>query len=245
MRSALMAGIALWAAGAAYSQPAPAFDAASVKLLAPDDLTHRSAHASVTTNENGAKISLECVTLKELIQKACGVAEFQIAGPDWLSREQYDVVATVASPATKDHLWVMLQALLAERFKLSLHRETKLGPVYNLVVAKHGVKLQAVEPGPGGIKTSSGKLTVKLIATRQSMASLVDVLSRPTGRPVLDKTGLGGVYDFELEYAANDESPAPSVFTAVEEQLGLKLEPSKGSVEMLAIDHAERVPVAN
>ena len=79
------------------------------------------------------------------------------AGPDWLSREQYDVVATVASPATKDQLWLMLQALLAERFKLSLHRETKLGPVYNLVVAKHGVKLQAVSAGPGGIKTSSGK----------------------------------------------------------------------------------------
>ena len=197
MKTALIAGLAAWMAGAAHGQTAPQFDAASVKLLAPDDPTHRSAHSSVTTNQDGAKISLECTTLKELIQKAYGVAGFQIAGPDWLASEQYDVVAKVASPATNGQLWAMLQALLAERFKLSLHRETRSGTVYNMVVGKRGAKIPEATAGPAGIKTSSGKLTTKLIARSQSMASLVDVLSRQTGRPVLDKTGLGGIFDFQ------------------------------------------------
>lgn len=245
MRTALLAAL-FGAAGAAYGQTAPAFDAASVKRLPPDDPTHRSAHASVATNEHGARISFQSITLKELIQRAYGVAAFQITGPDWISLERYDVMATAASPVDAKQIAAMLQTLLVKRFRLALHRESRIGPLYRLIAAKGGPKLHEGAAGaPGGMRTSSGKLAVKLTATNQSMANLVDALSEPVGRPVVDQTGLGGVYDFELEYARGDDSPAPPIFAALQEQLGLKLEAGKGPVEYLAIDRAERTPTAN
>jgi uncharacterized protein (TIGR03435 family) len=246
MTTPIILAALLATAGAVHAQTPPAFDAASVKLLPTDDPTHRSAHASVSTNGNGARVSFESTTLKDLIQRAYGVAGFQIAGPAWLSEERYDVVATVASPVTSQQIGPLLRTLLEQRFQLTLHRETRVGPLYQLVAAKGGPKLRAGESGAsGGIRSSSGKLAVKLAATNQTMANLVDVLAEPAGRPVVDKTGLDGVYNFELEYARSDDAELPSIFTAVEEQLGLKLQAGRGPVEMLVIDHAEKTPVAN
>ena len=211
-----------------------------------DDPTHRSAHASIDNNEHGAKISLESVTLKDLIRRAYGVAAFQVEGPDWISVERYDVIATTTSPVDSKQIAAMLETLLADRFQLVLHRETKVGPLYHLVVAKGGPKLREGTAGaPGGVHTSSGKLAVKLTTTNQSMANLVDLLAEPAGRPVVDRTGLSGVYSFDLEYARGDDSQIASIFAAVQEQLGLKLEPAKGPVEFLAIDRAQRIPTAN
>ncbi len=159
MKTALLAAALFCGAGAAHGQSAPAFDAASVKRLPADDPTHRNAHVSVATGEHGAKISFESTTLKDLIQRAYGVAGFQIAGPAWLSEERYDVVAEVASPIDQKQIGPMLQTLLAERFQLALHRETRVGPLYRLVLGKAGPKLRAGESGAsGGIRSSSGKL---------------------------------------------------------------------------------------
>lgn len=226
-------------------------------------------------------LSVENYPLLSLIQQAYGVNKDRISGaPDWLNSERYDIEAKMdgavaealkkLSPAeretTRQH---MLQALLADRFKLTLHREDRELPVYNLVIAKNGPKLQETKPnepntvpggaspngstpgvgvsvgggrgggfgGGGGLRTSSGK--------GATIESMLATLSAASGRPVLDKTGLTGKYDYKLQWAPEDsqaeaDSAGPSIFTAVQEQLGLKLESAKGPVEFIVIDHVEK-----
>jgi uncharacterized protein (TIGR03435 family) len=136
----------------------------------------------------------------------------------------------------------MLQALLSERFKLAIHRESKERTVYELVVGKNGPKLHEVEAGPGHSNGGHGSLS----AQKMSMSHLADSLSRIVDLPVLDMTGLKGAFDIELKWAPDgDDANGPSIFTAVQEQLGLKLEQRKGPMEIIVVDHAERVPTEN
>ena len=147
----------------------------------------------------------------------------------------------------------MRQALLADRFKLSFHRETKEMPVYELVVAKNGPKLQTSTAGQAQIRMGRGTLT----AQKTSLNLLANNLSQNVGRVVIDKTGLTGDFDIKLEWTPEDgermgpprdngetppSAPAPglSIFTALQEQLGLKLEARKGPVEILVIDRTEK-----
>jgi uncharacterized protein (TIGR03435 family) len=166
----------------------------------------------------------------------------------------------------------MLQALLEDRFKLKIHRETKEVPVYELTVAKSGLKAPRFTPGsctpfdwarpvPGqepapGQKFCAGKVERKgAIATAQLDAMSMDAFTKTflirfdLGRPVIDKTGLAGLFDFHLEYAPYQTGPdgavavdpaGPSIFTVLPQQLGLKLTPAKGPGEFLVIDHVER-----
>jgi bla regulator protein BlaR1 len=187
--------------------------------------------------------------------------------PDWAQNENYDIDAKVGAadlaewrePALQTvMLRAMLQALLADRFKLAVHRDTKEVSTYSLVVGKRGPKLKETTPGephPGAMAIPGGGMMVAQDgrgAVAQfydaSMATLTPFLSIFAGRPVQDKTGLTGRYDFSLKKpspmgssgAGPDASdPEPTVFSAVEE-LGLKLEAAKGSVETLVIDHVER-----
>ncbi|MGA8340810.1 MAG: M56 family metallopeptidase [Candidatus Sulfotelmatobacter sp.] len=224
-------------------------------------------------------------TLQTIIQTAYGVQADLISGaPDWVSSEKYDIDVTQPDSAVEDapqssngigiqRLQLMLQALLADRFKLTLHRETKDLSVYELVLAEDGLKLQAAKPGdtyPNGIKGpdghTSGAGMMKMGAgelTDQgtTMASLVEQLSWQLDRSVVDKTGLTGKYDFSLRWTPGEsevgmaklmgskpaadsttstESSGPSLFTAIQEQLGLKLEPKTATMSILAIDHVER-----
>ena len=180
--------------------------------------------------------------------------DYQVSGPDWLNTEIYDITATLPPGTTGDEVLLMIQTLLADRFKLTLHRDSKELPVYALVVGKGGSKLQEVEFGRGSTSGSPGHLT----ATRIAIRNLTEFLSRQTGRPVLDMTGLKGFYNFTLNYtpdaapsAPSPETPipesavGPSLFTAVQEQLGLRLEARKAPVEILVVDHAEKVPTEN
>lgn len=188
--------------------------------------------------------------------------------PSWAKTERFDIEAKV-SPEDADAYQKlsieqkrqMMQSVLADRFKLQAHRETKLQPVYLLVVAKGGSKLTEAKaeinkPNRGGMSWS--KNYVK--GNSAAMPQLVQILTQATGRTVLDKTGLTGKYDFTMHWVPDDEdasmakaadtaqppneaTPAlsgPSIFTAVQEQLGLKLEPAKGPVECLVIDHVEQ-----
>jgi uncharacterized protein (TIGR03435 family) len=158
----------------------------------------------------------------------------------------------------------MLQALLAKRFGLVFHRENRDVQVYMLVVGKNGPKLHEAKPGdtyPNGINLSNGPGGAGVMLMRSGpggtfivtaqgvpLSSFLPQLSYNSGRPVLDKTGLTGKYDFELTYAldqnasagAASDSTGPSIFTAIQEQLGLKLESGKAPVEIIVIDHAER-----
>jgi uncharacterized protein (TIGR03435 family) len=206
------------------------------------------------------------VTTKSLITSAYGIKENQISGaPDWVGSAHYDVQAKVTSfdppdvhQLTKDQRNQMLQSLLVDRFKLLVHNETKDAPIYELNLAKSGPKLHEATPGdtypngpkgPDGISrpgmvmmSGPGDMTFQAIP----ISNLVDMLSHLLGRTVVDKTGLTGKYDITLKWTP-DNTPAdspdgdgPSVFTAVQEQLGLRLESTKGPVTTLVIDHIEK-----
>ena len=186
------------------------------------------------------------VTLKTLIQSAYGVKDFQITGgPRWLDGDAYDVSARAdaAGQLSNDDLKPMLQALLADRFRLKVHRETKEVSLYSLVVAKTGSKLRE-HTGPGGPSggtlRDSGKVTMN--AVKVPIAMLAENLGRVLGRTVVDNTGLTALYDFRLEWAQDQTADAtgPSLFTALQEQLGLKLESTRGPVEVIVIDSAEK-----
>jgi uncharacterized protein (TIGR03435 family) len=193
------------------------------------------------------------VDLGECVQWAYGVGFYQISGPSRLDDERYDILAKASAPVPLNQLKFMLQDLLAERFKLSLRREMKVLPVYELAVAKHGPKL----PPPKAAGDLSAGHTMESLPRVQdgsflfpdvSMAEFAGKLSllRGIDRPVLDKTGIGGVYDITLKSAASAllQPDGPSLSTLMEEQLGLRLSPAKDPIEVLAIEHAEK-PSAN
>jgi len=214
------------------------------------------------------------ITLQQMISVAYGVERFQISGgPGWLPSERFDIEAKMDA-ATADALaklnqdqrvlaqQQMLQALLASRFRLTVHRETNELTIYKMVIAKGGPKLQQAEPdgahpGTGSIRGSqlSGEITGQAVP----IAILARNLTQMLGHPVLDQTGLKGVYDFKLQFAPDDrlqpppglapnqrlpvpaaDSSAPSLFDALHEQLGLKLESGKGPVKVIVIDRVER-----
>jgi uncharacterized protein (TIGR03435 family) len=190
------------------------------------------------------------VTLKLLIARAYGVAEAQIeGGPGWMDAERYDIAAKADTPLemSREEVRPCLQALLAERFQLAVHRKSKQGAVYSLMIAKNAPSLNPhSEPGRPGVSVSSDSGTVTITATKTTMPRLAEYLSSQAGRPVIDNTGLKGEYDFRVEWAT-DEAPGssrPSMFTALQEQLGLKLNATKGTIEVILVDRAER-PLAN
>jgi len=179
-----------------------------------------------------------------VIRWAYSVKDYQVTGPDWLATQRYDIAAKAEASLSDKQLMAMLQALLAERFKLAIHRETKERTVYELVIGKNGPKLHEVEAGPSHSSGGRGSLS----AQKMSMPQLADSLSRTVSLPVLDMTGIKGAFDIELKWApeeGGDNANGPSIFTAVQEQLGLKLEQRKGPMEFIVVDHAERVPTEN
>jgi uncharacterized protein (TIGR03435 family) len=212
-----------------------AFDVASVKPSAPG-----SSGGGITPAPDG--LTARNVTLLFCIRIAYDVQDYQISGPDWLTTEQYDIAAKTDTQVNQDQLRLMLRALLAERFKLALHREEKTRSAYELVVGANGPKLtEAKVDEKGGVTASIGHLAF----TAAPMSALVRRLSQQLHEPVSDLTGLKGIYDFTLDWEQNDTVPGPSLFTAVQEQLGLKLEAKKVSIEALIVDHADRAPAAN
>ena len=195
------------------------------------------------------RLTCSNVTLKKLIVNAYNVKDYQVSGPEWLNVELYDIAATVPPGAGGDQVLAMVQGLLAERFKLAFHREAREMPVFGLVVGKAGARLHDAGFGRSSTSASPGHLT----AEKTTMAKLADFLARQLDRPVVDMTGLKGFYDFTLEWdpeensasGSDDGRPAPPLLTAVQQQLGLSLQARKAPVEILVIDHADRVPIEN
>jgi uncharacterized protein (TIGR03435 family) len=220
------------------------FEVASVKLNQTGGESRRAG-----TSPGGAFTATN-VTLKLLISRAYGVAEAQIeGGPGWIDTETYDLSAKADTPLemSREDVRPCLQALLADRFQFSIHRVPKLGPVFSLVTAKNGPRFQEHSgPGHAGIGVSSDSGIAVITATKTTMSRLAEYLSNQAGRPVIDNTGLTGEYDFNLEWSIGERpgSPTPSVFTALQEQLGLKLNATKGTIETIVVDRAEK-PSAN
>ena len=202
----------------------------------------------------GGRFTATNSSLSLLIQSAYGVEQFQISGaPGWVQSDKYDIAAEAAMGNQQaGEIRAMLRRLLEERFKLQYRWETKEAPVYALVVSKAG-KLRESESGEcppdfpcRGLRNSPGHT----YGSHLSSAELAGSLSLFVGRLVLDKTALTGKYDVDLQWTPervrlqSAEPPAdqngPSIFTAIQEQLGLKLESAKGPVKTLTIGHVER-----
>jgi len=247
MRATSGAIIALLAAPAVLAQPQdarPAYEAASVKIN-----TTGPGHSS--TDGSKGQVVMTNQTLKRLIERAYNVKPFQVTGPGWMEDVRFDIAAKYPPDSTNGDRLLMLRTLLEDRFHLAVHLESKDMPGYALVVAKSGFKLKPVEPGGAGTDHNGGRVQT-MTATKNSMAQLADFVARTLGEMVVDQTGIEGVYDFELRWTNEDQNPSatdldgvPSLFTALEETLGLRLQPQKVPVEIVVVDHVERVPTEN
>lgn len=234
------------------AQPAPAFEVASVKP-AP---SRAGAAGYLATDTDPATVRYSNVSLKLLIAIAYRFDSRLIqGGPAWLDDQPYDLVAKLPPGASKDRALPMLQTLLAERFKLALHRETKEQRVYFLQVGKNGPRLKAAQKPDDensdvqqvrGDRLPASVFRDRIVGRAMSMQELAPALARPAGYQVVDRTGLAGAFDIDLKWTPEDDpGDGPSLFTAIQEQLGLRLEPGKAPVEVLVVDSAERVPTDN
>jgi uncharacterized protein (TIGR03435 family) len=219
------------------------FDVASIKpSLGTGGREEGGKRDQITTSPGS--LTMRNVTLNSCMKWAYGVQDYQISGPGWTAEERYDIAAKAEAPALDDQLKLMLQTLLAERFKLTFHRQSKEFSVLALTVAKGGPKFHESE-GEGESSFQTGKASAT--AKRVAMPQFAEQLSGPLRMPVLDMTGLKGRYDFMVDllpYAPErPDSPVDIiaiVITALQEQLGLKVESRKSPIEVLVVDRAER-----
>jgi uncharacterized protein (TIGR03435 family) len=272
MRVNVCAGLALVAAGAVFGQTpatAPAFEVASVKPAPPST----PGMLKVQIGGDPGMVDYKNVSLKMVIARAYEMKEFQISGPDWLDAERFDILAKVPPNTPKGQIPLMLQNLLATRFKLSAHHEQKVMPVYAMVVGKNGFKLKPLEGEPEGRMSMTIGPRGRQMSGPTTLAALSGGLSRMMDRPVVDLTGIQGTYQVDLEWVPDEsegggmmakmhgmaaqagaggethaEATEPnglSLFGALQEKLGLKLEARKSPVDILVVDSAEKVPIEN
>jgi uncharacterized protein (TIGR03435 family) len=258
-------------AALAQSQDArPTYEVASIK-------PNTSGDGHSVTNGDKGRIVFINQTLKRLLERAYNVGPFEVAGPDWMESLHFDIVAKYPPDSKKEDRALMLRTLLEDRFQLAVHRESKDLPGYALVLAKVALsakgaprtteqsgnlpaprsvlrelqKIKPVEPGASGIETKGGPIQT-FTARKASMAQLADTLARRLDQPVIDKTGVAGVYDYELRFTSDDLAASattadmpPTLFTALQETLGLRLQPEKVPVQIVVVDHLERLPTDN
>ena len=294
------------------------FEVASIKLSPPPGNWIMMGGRGGPGSGDPGRLTYSNMNLMSLITMAYGVRSYQVqAGSNSLTEDRFDITAKVPAGASKDDVKVMMQNLLAERFKLAVHHETKELPIYALVVGKNGPKIKessavdtpapapakagdGVAPSPPGPprpkigadgcpsfpETAKGRMGnmmmmtpngACMLTTGGTMDGFAAQLSNWFDRPVLDMTGLKGKYDYKLRYdpastpgrggpmmigmplkgggppgdparmAApdSDREPAPSIFSALQEQLGLKLDSRKAPIDLVVIDHVEKTPTEN
>ena len=314
----LIGGVAL----AQAPSSGPAFEVASIKPAPPlEPAKIMSGQMHVGMNIDNARVEIGNLSISDLIRIAYKIKPYQIAGPDWMKAQRFDILAKMPEGGTKEQVPEMLQALLAERFQLAIHRENKEHSVYALVVGKGGSKMTEVPPDPvaaadaapagppgsGGMvigkgenqarfkQSGDGKTTtisssqmqtkvsvieggmMRMEFSKMTMEVLTAMLSQMVDRPVLDVTELKGKYVVALELSMEEvqvmgraaaaaagmalpapppgkeagrapgdaaSAPSTSVFAAVQ-KLGLKLEPRKMPVEIVVVDHVEKMPTEN
>jgi uncharacterized protein (TIGR03435 family) len=257
MQTAMVyAGLVIFTSWGALGQSETAsstFEVASVKTNSAGRAGGEgSDRESIASTPGG--ITMRNVSLRSAILWAYGMRAYQISGPAWLTTQKYDIVAKTSSAASEDQLQRMLQSLLADRFRLALHRETKELPVYLLAAGRRGARLQASNgEGTSSMRPAGGGLEFRNFP----MSEFAERLSnRPfsVDRPVLDETGLTGRFDFTIKLADNAAELKRTLegmerggadYTAFLEPLGLRLQPTKGPVDVLVIDSAERAPIGN
>jgi uncharacterized protein (TIGR03435 family) len=222
---------------------APQFEVASIRLV-------DGASGSSGIRTSHGMIDAGNVTLKRCIIGAYGIGPNQVVGgPDWIDSVRFKIVAKSDQPKAGDEmLMLMLQSLLQERFRLVLHRETRLMPALVLEVGKRGSKLERSEGGEAKTDSIGSGRMAQIDARNTSMDRFANVLSRQMDLPVVNRTGLDGVFNLKLRWmpqSARQGKPADgaleeaSIFTAIQEQLGLRLRAQKVPLEVVVIEHAE------
>lgn len=221
----------------------PVFEVASIK-------PSRTVGTDSTFNTTPGRLTATNWTLRDYIRICYDIRidSHVVGGPKWIDENRYDIVATMAESGAAapeerqrepERINAALRNLLADRFHLVLHRESKAVTGYALTVAKNGPKLKESAPET---RNSNRWINGKLTSTGVSMSKLAEVLTRIIGSPVVDYTSISGIYDLVLEWAperARETSDKPDIFAAVQQQLGLKLESQKVEQQILVIDRAE------
>jgi uncharacterized protein (TIGR03435 family) len=242
-RAAVLAGVL--AAGA----PCQSFDVATIKA-------NRVTKGTGDLHATPGTLTIRNLPLHTIIAVAYGLLPHQVAGPQWLKEERFDIVAKTGAPvSSEDEMPPMLRPLLAERFGLVTHRESREMPAYVLTVAKNGPKLEEARAGGDVPFKKANKAAARIRAPQLTMPQFAEILARRLGHPVRDDTGLTGAYRVSLEWAPETTPRKPgkpgkdrdraSIFTAIQDQMGLRLEGRKAVVEVLAIDHVLKTPEPN
>ncbi len=235
----------------ASAQTQLGFEVATVKVSPPREGTARLS----SMDTDPALVRYTNLSLRILIAIAYRFNSERIKGPGWIDEQYYDVAAKLPSGTSKDRVPEMMQVLLAERLKVAVHRETKEEQIYFLVAGKDGPKLKKVDDTDAfdpdhvrGDHLPAAIVTGGIIGHAIPIPQLAGMLGNATGREVVDHTGLAGNFNINLRWrpdGVNINPNSPDLFTALQQQLGLKLEPGRGPVELLVVDHAERTPTEN
>ena len=196
----------------------------------------------------GGRLKITNLTLAEMVREAYEMKFFELSGgPGWVNSERFHVEAKAAGEPSRREMMAMLRSLLEERFRLKVRRETREGNVYELVAAKGGPKLTASTADSSYLRLYRHTppelpgVLYTIAAQKVTVARLADDLTGTVQRRVIDRTGITGEFDFKIDYAVEGHAEeGPSIFTALQEQVGLKLQAAKGSVETLIIESAER-----
>jgi uncharacterized protein (TIGR03435 family) len=236
----------------AAAASAQEFEVVSVK---PNKSGSNGSH----TNTDQGRLTAVNVTLRQLIVRAYNLKDYQVEGPDWLGIEHFDISAKFPEALPKDPekseaiFTAMMQRMLADRFKLAIHRDQKTFAVYGLFVTKGGIKFREAAPTEEGHGSNSNNN--HFTGTNIGMDTFANFLSRRQDLPVIDMTGLKGYYDLTLDWIPEPKQPEPgagadastglTIPMALQEQLGLKLENRKAPIEILIVDHAEKLPTEN
>lgn len=226
----------------------PAYDVVSIK-------PNKSGSGSLDVDSNVDTYNAKNITVKSLLEDAYGIRKDLISGvPAPIDSAHFDVMAKIVEPdaaairkLTGRQRGSMLLPILAERFQLKAHTETRILPVFELVVVASGPKFKHSADQKShstGTSIQGSDRGIQLTAQNISMASLASSLEGQVHRPVIDRTGLAGNYDVAMKWSSDtvpsaEANSGPSIFTALQEQLGLKLRPSKGPVDTLVVDHVE------
>ena len=219
---------------------AQSFDVATLKVSPPP--TGNTFDINLGTARNG-RVTLTNATLGDCLKFAYGlVSDAQLSGPDWINSGaiRFDIDGRAPADTSRDQLLLMLRTLLTERLKLVLHHEDRERSFLALVIGKGGPKFRESKPDP---EARARNITFggRISAVQLSMNTLTLLLSRFEHQTIVDRTGLSGSYDVKLEWG-ND---GPSIYTALPEQLGLKLESRRGPLDVLVVDRAEKTPAEN
>jgi uncharacterized protein (TIGR03435 family) len=257
MKLAGLICLAAWGGSAQTASTPPSFEVASIRA------SQAAGHGgfgpgfgfrrdNVQVSPNG--VTMRAISLKAGIAWAYHVMDYQVSGPDWMGFERFDIVAKAAEPVSSDQLREMMQTLLADRFKMAVHRQSKETAAYVLVQGKNGTKLhESTTEGESSIQAERARMSVTV--ERTPVSQLVDLLSAVLRAPVLDETGLKGKYDITVnaaKYAPGDRQagdppldPMAMIMTALQEELGLKLESKKLMLDLVVVDHVEKAPTEN